>query len=130
MMVGLALLMSVAAGSAHFGASRPESFSNVCWSEDGGDLLGTTIWILPAVDGTRLLIQRYEGGPLTPALFSTHAEDEALVVYSERSEPLYAVRRDGKGARITYLNGEQGSDGGNEERLPPVVKVGEFPDCK
>ncbi|WP_371184114.1 hypothetical protein [Xanthomonas sacchari] len=130
MMVGLALLMSVAAGSAHFGASRPESFSNVCWSEAGGDLLGTTIWILPAVDGTRLLIQRYEGGPLTPSLFSTHAEDETLVVYSDRNEPLYAVRRNGKGARITYLNGEQGRDGGHEERLPPVVKVGEFPDCK
>ncbi|MDS9993405.1 hypothetical protein PNQ69_11525 [Xanthomonas sp. A2111] len=129
-MVGLALLMSVAAGSAHFGASRPESFSNVCWSEDGGDLLGTTIWLLPAVDGTRLLIQRYEGGPLTPSLFSTHAEDGKLVVYSERNEPLYAVRRDGKGARITYLDGEQGSDGGNEERLSPVVTVGEFPDCK
>lgn len=130
MMVGLALLMSVAAGSAHFGASRPESFSNVCWSEDGGDLLGTTIWILPAVDGTRLLIQRYEGGPLTPALFSTRVEDETLVVYSERNEPLYSVRREGKGARITYLDGERGSDGGNKERLPPVVKVGEFPACK
>ncbi|MEL4891572.1 hypothetical protein PQU63_05935 [Xanthomonas protegens] len=130
MMVGLALLMSVTAGSAHFGESRLESFSNVCWSEDGGDLLGTTLWILPAVDGTRLLIQRYEGGPLTPALLSTRVEDGKLVVYSDRSEPLYAVRRDGKGVRIRYLDGEQGSDGGNEERLPPVVTVGEFPDCK
>lgn len=130
MMVGMALLMGAAAGSAHFGASRPESFSNVCWAEDAGDLVGTTIWVLPAVDGTRLLIQRYEGGPLAPALFSTHVEDEKLVVYSDRNEPLYAVRRDGKGARITYLDGEQGSDGGNEERLPPVAKMGEFPDCK
>ncbi|WP_440985290.1 hypothetical protein ACQHIH_20575 [Xanthomonas sontii] len=130
MMFAMALLVGAATGPAHFSASQPQSFSSVCRIEEEGELLGTTLWILPAVDGTRLLIQRYEGGPLTPSLFSTHAEDETLVVYSERNEPLYAVRRDGKGARITYLNGEQGRDGGNEERLPPVVTVGEFPDCK
>ncbi|KAB7771417.1 hypothetical protein NG831_01295 [Xanthomonas sacchari] len=130
MMFAMALLVGAATGPAHFSASRPQGFSNVCRIEEEGELLGTTLWILPAVDGTRLLIQRYEGGPLTPALLSTRVEDGELVVYSDRSEPLYAVRRDGKGVRIRYLNGEQGSDGGNEERLPPVVKVGEFPHCK
>ncbi|MET7143068.1 hypothetical protein M3U24_15785 [Xanthomonas sp. PPL135] len=130
MMVGVVLLMGVAAGSAHFGEARPESFSNVCWAEDAGDLVGTTIWILPAVDGTRLLIQRYEGGPLTPVLFSTHVENEKLVVYSDRNEPLYTVRRDGKGALIVYLDGDEGRDGKSEENLARVVTLGEFPDCK
>ncbi|MDQ1091383.1 hypothetical protein QE400_000796 [Xanthomonas sacchari] len=76
------------------------------------------------------MIQRYEGGPLTPALFSTHVEDEKLVVYSDRNEPLYTVRRDGKGALIVYLDGEEGRDGKNEENLARVVTLGEFPDCK
>ncbi|UYC12443.1 hypothetical protein [Xanthomonas sp. CFBP 8445] len=130
MMFVMALLMGAATGPAHFSASRPQSFSNVCRVEEEGELLGTMLWILPAVDGTRLLVQRYEAGPLAPRLLSARVEGDRIVAHSDHNEPLYAVRRDGKGARITYLDGEEGRDGGHEERLSPVLILGEFPNCK
>ncbi|MBN6104703.1 hypothetical protein JR064_21280 [Xanthomonas sp. CFBP 8703] len=132
MMMSVLLVIGALAGAqAPFHVSNTEEYSNVCSVEDG-DVVGTTIRIVPAINGPHLSIQRYEGGPLAPNVFYPAVERDRLVVKSARNEVLYTIRRDGSDVLIKYLNGEAGRDGNStEERLSPTIQNGNaFPSCR